>query len=167
MKFSDGYWMMRDGVVARHPVEVHDVETTASGLTVFAATAHVAHRGDTLNAPLVTISCRAPMDDVIGVRITHHLGGQPRTPNFEITADPAASVRIERAADAVTFCSGRLAVSFATVGDWGMSLTADGRTLTSSPHKAAALLDVSRSEMSEADLDRISHLIDQAREEGR
>jgi predicted transcriptional regulator len=37
-----------------------------------------------------------------------------------------------------------------------------------SPEKAvAALLDVSRSEMSEADLDRISHLIDQAREEGR
>ncbi len=37
-----------------------------------------------------------------------------------------------------------------------------------SPEKAvAALLDVSRSELSEEDLDRISHLIENAREEGR
>src|SRR5262249_53220172 len=37
-----------------------------------------------------------------------------------------------------------------------------------SPEKAvAALLDMSRSELSEADLDRLSRLIDEAREEGR
>jgi len=37
-----------------------------------------------------------------------------------------------------------------------------------SPEKAvAALIDMSRAELSETDLDRLSHLIDEAREEGR
>jgi alpha-D-xyloside xylohydrolase len=142
MKFSDGYWMMREGVTATHPVHVHDVEATATELTVFAVTTAVEHRGDTLNAPLVTVSCTAPMDDVIGVRITHHQGERPKLPNFEITADPAASVRIEETDGTATFASGRLAVSFATTADWAVDFTVDGQILTSSPRKAAGFLDV-------------------------
>jgi alpha-D-xyloside xylohydrolase len=142
MKFSDGYWMMREGVRATHPVQVHDVAESANELTVYAVTTRVDHRGDTLNAPLVTFSCTAPMDDVIGVRITHHLGGRAKSPNFEITADPAASVRISQTDDVASFASGRLSVSFATHGEWSMDFGADGRTLTSSSRRAVALLDV-------------------------
>ena len=53
MKFTDGYWQMRPDVTARFPVHVHDVEVAPDSLTVYGATKRLAHRGDTLNLPLL------------------------------------------------------------------------------------------------------------------
>ena len=46
MKFTDGYWMMRAGVHAFHPVEVFDVETGQGSFDVYAPTRHIGHRDD-------------------------------------------------------------------------------------------------------------------------
>ena len=55
MKFTDGYWLLREGVTAAHPVEP------------------IRHRGDLLRGPVVTISAHTPMPDVIGGRPHAHL----------------------------------------------------------------------------------------------
>ena len=50
MKFTDGNWMMRQGVRAFYPAQAYEVETTPDTLTVYAPTQPIRHRGDTLTA---------------------------------------------------------------------------------------------------------------------
>lgn len=78
MKFTDGYWLLRDGVRAAHPVEVLDIAAHPGGLDVHAPTTPIRNRGDLLKGPVVSISCTAPMPGVVAVRLTHLAGGLDR-----------------------------------------------------------------------------------------
>ena len=60
MKFTDGYWQLRDDVQARYPAQVYDVTAEADALIVYAPTRKIEHRGDTLNEPLLTVRCTLP-----------------------------------------------------------------------------------------------------------
>ena len=51
MKFSDGYWMVREGFDVQHPAQVSDVNTDGRTLSVLAPTRVITGRGDTLNRP--------------------------------------------------------------------------------------------------------------------
>ena len=84
MKFSDGFWLMRAGVHASHPAEVLDATAGPGSLLVYAPTRRIRHRGDLLTGPAVTLSCTAPMPDVIGVEIIHFAGGTPQEPQFQL-----------------------------------------------------------------------------------
>ena len=140
MKFSDGYWGLRDGVRPIYPHHVHDAESESGTLRVFAATKPIAHRGDTLNAPLVTVECHSPMPDVIGVRVTHHAGTKPLRPAFELTAEASFTPVVDL--QTTSLRSGELEVVFDRDDSWRMSFRAGGRELTSSAGKAMAFLDV-------------------------
>jgi alpha-D-xyloside xylohydrolase len=141
MKFSDGYWMMRDGVRPLYPAHVRDVSAGPASLTVYAPTRRIADRGDTLNTPVITVTCTSPMPDVIGVRIDRLRGGRPARPEFPIAADPGCDPRVTRTDDAVTFTSGALAARFRLGDPWGLDFLADGATLTSSGSKAMAAVE--------------------------
>jgi alpha-D-xyloside xylohydrolase len=142
MKFSDGYWGLRDGVSPIYPNHVEEVEQAGSTLRVFAASRAIRHRGDTLNAPIVTVECHSPMPDVIGVRMTHHAGGLGLGPHFELAQDAAVDPVVEIADAAAVLRSGGLEVRFDRGATWRMSFHADGRELTSSASKSMAFLDV-------------------------
>ena len=90
MKFSDGFWLMRPGVHARHPAEVLDATATPGSLVVYAPTRRIRHRGDLLTGPAVTLSFTSPLPDVAGVEITHFAGGIPREPQFQLLPGEAA-----------------------------------------------------------------------------
>ncbi|MFD0688866.1 alpha-xylosidase [Actinomadura fibrosa] len=139
MKFSDGYWMMREGVHAVHPVEVLDVDAGAASFTVHAPTQRIRHRGDLLKGPVVTVTCASPMPDVIGVTLTHFAGERRRGPDFELATDPSGEVRVDD--EAATLTSGALSVRVARGGAWALDFLADGRRLTGSAPKAAAVID--------------------------
>ncbi|MFC5748527.1 alpha-xylosidase [Actinomadura rugatobispora] len=142
MKFSDGYWMMREGVRAVHPVEVLDCTASpGASLVVHAPVQRVRHRGDLLKGPLVTFECSAPMPDVIGVTITHFAGEEPRGPAFALATDPPADALAEVAEDAATLTSGELTVRFARGGEWAVDFLAGGRRLTGTRPKATAVID--------------------------
>src|SRR5690349_12868187 len=136
MKFTDGFWHKRDGVSALHPVHLQDIEAEADRLTAYAATKRITHRGDTLNAPLITVTCTSPMPDVIRVSIAHFLGGVAAWPTFAL-ASVDSPVRI---ADR-SLSAGSLTVRFDTGDEWGMSFEADGRRLTGSGWKGMGIID--------------------------
>ena len=71
MKFTDGYWLLREGVTAACPREVLDIAEGPGTLEFHAPTHPVRHRGDLLKGPVLTISAHTPMPDVIGVTFTH------------------------------------------------------------------------------------------------
>jgi alpha-D-xyloside xylohydrolase len=136
MKFTDGFWHKRAGVSALHPVHLRDIEADGDRLTAYAATKRIAHRGDTLNAPLITVTCTSPMPDVIKVSIGHHLGGGPKHPSFALRGR-STNVNIS----ACELTSGALTVRFDAGDEWGMSFEADGRRLTGSGWKAMGVID--------------------------
>jgi alpha-D-xyloside xylohydrolase len=141
MKFTDGYWKKRDGYAVLHPAQLHDADTDETSLTAYATTRPVATRGDTLDAPIVTIRVEAPMPDVIRVTIGHFLGGVPKGPNFEIKDQPG---RVTVGPSELT--SGRLTARFNTSDNWGLDFVADGRRLTGSGWKGMGIVDTADGE---------------------
>lgn len=82
MKFTDGYWRMRNDVKAQFPVQAYDIEAKSDSFTVYATTRKVVHPGDTLNGALLTIEFSSPLADVIRVKFSHHAGHPPYFPKF-------------------------------------------------------------------------------------
>ncbi len=93
MKFTDGYWLLREGVTAAYPVEVLDVAPGPGTLEIHAPTQPIRHRGDLLKGPVVTVSAHAPMPDVIGVTLTHFEGDQQPGPQLRPSASSPSSRR--------------------------------------------------------------------------
>src|SRR4051812_34917977 len=136
MKFTDGFWRKRDGITPLHPAHVQDAVAGTDRLTVYAATKQVRGREDTLNAPVITVTCTSPAPDVIRVTITHFAGERPRHPRFAVQAAPTVP-RVT----GDSFTSGRLTARFATGAPWELSFEAEGRTLTRSGYKGIGVID--------------------------
>jgi alpha-D-xyloside xylohydrolase len=125
VKFTDGYWQLREGVRARYPAQVYDVAVEPDALTVYAPTRKIAHRGDTLNEPLLTVRCTSPAPDVISVSVSHLLGARPRHPQFQLNTDPSVQVRTHLDNSQATITSGALAARFQRGDDWTLEFLAD------------------------------------------
>jgi alpha-D-xyloside xylohydrolase len=140
MKFTDGYWQLRQGVQARYPAEVYDLAVEPNALTIYAPTRKITHRGDTLNEPLLTVRCTSPASDVISVSVSHFHGTRPPRPEFRINVDPSVEVDIQVDAVAASFTSGALSARFRREEGWGLEFLAGDIVLTGSLSKAMALI---------------------------
>ncbi|MFB7558241.1 alpha-xylosidase [Streptomyces brevispora] len=141
MKFTDGFWLMREGVRACYATEIRDLRVKADRFTAYAAVKRVAERGDTLNTPLITVECFSPAEGIIGVRATHHAGTVNRGPDFALPGlDPeAAGARTRRDGAVTELTSGPLTLRMDGDGPWGLTfLDADGRRLTGVDAKGTA-----------------------------
>ncbi|WP_327371341.1 alpha-xylosidase [Streptomyces sp. NBC_01217] len=141
MKFTDGFWLMREGVRARYATEIRDLRVGADRFTAYAAVKRVTQRGDTLNTPLITVECFSPAEGIIGVRTTHHAGKAQHGPDFALPGlDPAAAGAQTRRDGTVTeLTSGPMTLRIDGEGPWGMAfLDAEGRRLTGVDIKGTA-----------------------------
>jgi len=148
MKFSDGMWLLRPGVAAIHPVEVDSAVIDGSGLVVYAATRHVAHRGDTLNRPLITLRFTPVAEGVIKVRIERWNGGLQKGPSFSID-EPGCESTCEIDDTAATLSAGSLSVRIERAGQWAVRFFVDGVEVTGSLGRSLAFLDVDPASVSE------------------
>jgi alpha-D-xyloside xylohydrolase len=147
VKFTNGYWMLREGVRAHYPAEAYDITAEDDALVVYAPTAKIKHRGDTLNQPLLTVRCTSPAEDVISVAVRHFVGEQPRHPRFQLRdAEPPVNMRTEIGETYATISSGSLSARFARGEEWALEFVADGQVLTSSRNKAMAYIDTDSAE---------------------
>ncbi|MEY9844113.1 alpha-D-xyloside xylohydrolase [Streptacidiphilus sp. BW17] len=131
MKFTDGYWHMREGVTARFAKSVTDVAVDEDRITLFAPVRDVAHRGDTLNSPLIAVECWSPAEGVIGVRCTHLAGAAQRGPRFSVREGDQPSGKTSRDGSVLELVSGELALRVDTAAPWRLDFSAAGRALTS------------------------------------
>ncbi len=132
MKFTNGYWLMREGLDAYFPAEAHDLDIDEKSITVFAPPKPIRHRGDTLNCKLLTVNYSSPMEDVIKVRFYNHKGGVPKIPNFEIYEKEGTHVKIQDEDDFASLTSGKLSVRIRKKDGWGIDFVADGKIITGS-----------------------------------
>jgi alpha-D-xyloside xylohydrolase len=141
MKFTDGYWLLREGVTAAYPAEAYRIDPGADALTVYAPAQRIERRGDLTMGPLVTVRCWGPLPGVIGVEITHFDGGVERGPELALSAGTGEGVEVRMDDEAAVLTSGSLSVRFARGDGWRMDFLADGRVLTGSRAKAMAFME--------------------------
>ena len=109
MKFSDGYWMVREGFHVQHASQAYQVSADETTLSVLAPTKLITSRGDTLNRSTATVTLSSPAVDIIRVRITHHAGRNDAGPNFVLPGAGEPAVDIEITDEKATLTSGQLA----------------------------------------------------------
>ncbi|HZJ58303.1 MAG TPA: alpha-xylosidase [Clostridia bacterium] len=141
MKFTKGYWLMREDLDAYFPVHLHDLEMDEDSITAFAPPRPVEDRGDTLNCKLLTAKFSSPMEDVIRVRFYNFKGGTAKTPEFEIFERDDTRVEISEDEDYASLTSGRLKVRINKRGRWGVDFIGDGKVITRSEDKAMGYIE--------------------------
>jgi len=141
MKFSDGYWMTREGYQLLSPYEIHDVRVGADSITVFATHRHLEQRGNTLNEPLMTMEFSSPMKDVIKAKFYHHKGRKRSGPSsFPLLTEGNAPVSIENNDEFVSLTSGDTTVKITKAHPVSISYTYKGRSLTGSGTRQTAFV---------------------------
>ncbi|BDI28238.1 alpha-xylosidase [Capsulimonas corticalis] len=142
MKFTDGNWLIREGVRTYHPAQAYDLETTDTSVTAYAPAHMIRHRGDTLIGPLITVRLSSPMCDVIQVRLMHYSGERRENLRFPTFPDEGAPVTIETDDGFASLTSGALTARI-NRANWALDfVSSDGRIVTSSGAKGVGLAEV-------------------------
>ncbi|WP_433676411.1 alpha-xylosidase [Microbacterium gorillae] len=133
MKFTDGYWLTRAGYAPLYATTVDDIriDEEAGTLTVYAPTAAIRHRGDTLNRPMITVVFSSPAPGVVRVRVERHAGGVHRGPDFVVRGEHGFVPRVSVTDDGGVLESGDVRVRVSRDG-WNVSFEQGDRVLTSS-----------------------------------
>lgn len=151
MKFTNGYWMIRDGVDARYAREAYELaaDATTESLNVLAPTSVVRGRYDTLNLPTFNVDITTPAEGVIRV-CAEHWQGATEYPGFPLNADEPGNrdyVTVQangngdgevgvNGAD-VTLTTGGLTVKVVKGAPWNLTFIGeDGKVLTESAGKS-------------------------------
>jgi alpha-D-xyloside xylohydrolase len=128
MKFTNGYWKIREGMSAHFPAEIFDAKREGNGLLLTVACKPIRHRGDTLGGPFLTVGLTSPVEGVVRVRIGHFQGGKPKSPLFQVT-DLAPATDVSETEDHWTIVSGALTVRVAKK-NWRIEFLSGDRVLT-------------------------------------
>lgn len=142
MKFTDGNWLLQEGVTLQSPATVYDLEFDEQSLILHAPTRWINHRGATLDGALLTIKLFSPMPDVIGVRIEHHQGIVHKGPEFQLNSTTEHQVKIENNDQYVSFSSGNLKAIVNKGKGWALQFFNGEQLITESGNKAMAYLEV-------------------------
>ncbi|GIT80889.1 alpha-xylosidase [Leifsonia sp. LS1] len=140
MKFTDGFWQLRDGVTPVYAQEAYDVTAGDGTVTITAPGKVIERRGDTLNRPTLTVTLHSPLPNVIGVRVEHWQGAASG-PAFALAAESGhAEVAVDD--EGGTLRSGDLVATIRRGAPWSLTFSAGDRVLTSSGHKSLAHMTV-------------------------
>lgn len=151
MEFTNGYWMIRDGVDALYAREAYELaaDATTESLNVLAPTSVVRGRYDTLNLPTFNVDITTPAEGVIRV-CAEHWQGATEYPGFPLNADEPGNrdyVTVQangngdgevgvNGAD-VTLTTGGLTVKVVKGAPWNLTFIGeDGKVLTESAGKS-------------------------------
>lgn len=131
MKFTNGFWLMREGFSATYALQAHGAKVRSNGtgptLEVTAATKRINHRGDTLNAATLGLELDSPADDVIRVRVSHHRGAKPaiKFPVIESASNSSAIID----SDWARLTSGALEARVSLGVDWNLEFVANDKVI--------------------------------------
>lgn len=141
MKFTNGFWRMREEIDPIYAVEYYDSVILGNELTVFAATKHMSKRGDTLNQPMLTITFSSPMENIIKVSVVHFKGALYKGPHFEVNSHPGNYVSVAQSEDKIVYTSGNTsAVIYKEAHSWKVEFREGNKLLTESSYRNLAYM---------------------------
>ena len=137
MKFSNGYWLSREGVQVFSPVQVYLAKVERDRAVLCCTTRPVRERGDTMDGVNLTVEITAPYPEVLRIRTHHHAGVQRRAPAFDLADAQEGLFRAEETDTAITVYSGSTRVEIDRASAV-MTFWQGDRRLTSSEGKDLA-----------------------------
>jgi alpha-D-xyloside xylohydrolase len=142
MKFTDGQWLMRPGVVAHYAAQARSAASLGDKLVILAPVRPIKDRGETLLGPLLTITLSSPMPDIVRVRIEHFAGRLAGGPQIPLMPSAGTAVDIDDGADSATLRTGKLTARIKK-NEWGITFEAGGRALTASGWRGMGYIQTS------------------------
>ncbi|MCL2808560.1 MAG: alpha-xylosidase [Treponema sp.] len=130
MKFTNGYWMIKEGIEPHFAACAYEAEQQGDDLVVYAPEKHINHRGDTLNAQLLTIRYSSPMPNIIKVRVSHFEGAVDNRPRFELESDPKFKPAVKITEKEAVLESGNLSVTVGIKQNWNTVFKGNGKAIT-------------------------------------
>ena len=159
MKFTNGYWMIRDGVSALYAREAYELGIGEDGesLNILAPTTVIRGCYDTLNLPTFDIDVTSPAEGVIRVRAGHWQGATDY-PGFPLNADePGGRGYVHATAEGngdgevgengatVSLTTGGLTAKVVKGAPWNLTfLGEDGKVLTESTGKSLGCFNLNK-----------------------
>lgn len=131
MKFRDGYWGLRKDVTLINRVETRDIKRADDQVTVYSTSKKTRHRGDTLNAPLITTVFSSPAKNVIKVTAYRFKGRKSVGPAFSIYGDENSAPVTRETKDSIELSQGELRVTIDKTANGEMVFFYGGKKLTS------------------------------------
>lgn len=146
MKFTNGYWLLRDEIKAAYAVEYGSHRVYGEELTMYLPCAHIENRGSCLNIPLLTVTLSSPMDGVIKVSAVHHEGALYNGP-FAKIYEGKANVVITESEEQLIYQTGSLkAVIDKAPNGYKMAFYEEDRFLTESSFRNLAHMENTKTE---------------------
>ncbi|MFC0265184.1 alpha-xylosidase [Alloscardovia macacae] len=157
MKFTNGYWLLRDGVEALYAREAYELRANdeKEELDILATCRNVTNRADTLNLPTFNLTVSTPAEGVIRVRAQHWKGATPQ-PGFPlhydepgqrdyvtVTAEGEGDGEVGEKGATVALTSGKLTAKVVKGSPWNLTFEAEGKELTQSFGKSLARFKLS------------------------
>lgn len=63
MKFTNGYWLTKEGFSVNNPKQVYDYKINDDNVQIYAPYKKINERGDTLNIGMTTVSVTSPLKE--------------------------------------------------------------------------------------------------------
>jgi alpha-D-xyloside xylohydrolase len=139
MKFTDGFWLLREGVKALHATHLQKAEATSDGFKALVAPKVVEGRGATLNSALFEFEFSSPLADVIGIRVRHHRGGDDSL-SFDLVNENPETAFTE-SDSAISYTSGALTAQLSKGASFNLEFIADDRVLTHQRSKSISIFN--------------------------
>lgn len=136
MKFSDGNWLIQDGLSLTHPLQVFEVQRSGNDMVIYAAPKDASERASQLDSPLFTLRFFSPQTGVIGVRITHFDGETDKGPHYSLLQSDTPELRFEDNEEFAALHSGDLCVRVTKGNNWTLDFLRNGRRITGSVAKS-------------------------------
>lgn len=108
MKFTNGYWMTKEGVAVNSPQEVIDYQVTDNEVTCYVPYKKIESRGDTLNIGMTTMRVTTPHENILRIRLTH-FDQETKGPKLTLNSEKQALVT-KMEDDSLVIQSGALSV---------------------------------------------------------
>lgn len=141
MKFTNGYWRIREEIEPSYAVEYYESEIRGKELTVFASTRHIEDRANTLNQPLLTVTFSSPMENVIKVSALHFKGAAYKGPHYEVEQKQGDFISITEDDEKIIFTSGKTsAIVNKAANSWKVEFKDGERLLTETSYRNLAYL---------------------------
>jgi alpha-D-xyloside xylohydrolase len=140
MKFTNGFWLIREDIDAHFASCVYETEQEDGVLVVYAPERRINHRGDTLGNALLTVRYSSPIKNVIKVRISHHEGGLDKGPHFQLENGASFKPAVRITNENAVLESGELSVIIDRSHGWNNSFRAGGKILTKNLYKSTGYM---------------------------
>lgn len=109
MKFTYGQWINREGYEVKKLTQVVDYKFQDSKLLVYIAAKPIINRGDMTDGSLITLTIASPLENIIGVNMTHYQGIRTKYPKFALNINKP-SVNFNELDNKLIFKSGDTSV---------------------------------------------------------